>query len=472
MSARGPHEDERWLRSSLELLARRAPRAYDTPRPMLRRARRRVVAVSVGALLVVGLVTFGGIALGRALMEPPGPPVPVGPSPNATSGKQQTTPPEPTSAPRETVSSEPSSSVAPVPVRCTFEPQALPGLPQPLRRLVADNGSFQLADAGGATASDVWLGGTARGDFAKPAVTTGVVLHWDGTSMTVVAPLDDVSIGAVEALGPDDVWVSTGVGPLHWDGTAWTAAGDPVTAGGADDLALSAAAPDDVWAVGTRPPGRGVRDSTLFAEHFDGTSWTETALPTEYHGPAMALWDVTSTGPTDAWAVGGDDAAETPGPPVVLHWDGVAWRAVQGLPVGDAPSVGTGVSASGPDDVWVAADARGQDAQSISGVVLRWDGARWSAVTPPNPPDTVLHVTALDAEAPNDVWAAGWVFDPESEIVTPIVEHFDGAGWTRLPIGRAPEAPGLVRSIRVIDGEVWAVGFSSLQAAPFVSVCT
>ena len=216
--------------------------------------------------------------------------------------------------------------------------------------------------------------------------------------------------------------------------------------------------------------GGGVRDSTLFAEHFDGTRWTETDLPGEFHGPGMALWDVTSTGPTDAWAVGGD-FADPSGLPVVLHWDGTAWQAVEGLPVGDAPSVGTGVSASGPDDVWVAADAAGQDAQSTSGLVLRWDGTGWSDMTAPDPRGVVLHVTALDVSAPNDVWAVGQAFEPASGTATPVVEHFDGVEWTSQPIGQAPETPGLVRSIRVIDGEVWAIGFSSLHDRPFVSVC-
>jgi len=122
MSAHGPLDDERWVRSSLDRLAGRAPRAFEPPEGMLRRARRRVSAISVGALLVVGAVTFGGIALARALSERSGPPIPIGSSPAPTSGQHRTTPTEPTA------SAVPTSSQEPVPVRCTFEPQPLPEL--------------------------------------------------------------------------------------------------------------------------------------------------------------------------------------------------------------------------------------------------------------------------------------------------------------------------------------------------------
>jgi hypothetical protein len=246
---------------------------------------------------------------------------------------------------------------------------------------------------------------------------------------------------------------------------------EPILTAGANDLAVSAAGPDDVWAVGTRPPGSGVRDSTPFAEHYDGTGWTETAMPEDLHAPGMLLWDVEAIGPDDAWAAGGDEFAEEPGPPVVLHWDGTGWEAEDLPTAGDAPYVGQSVSATGPDDVWMVADATGPDGQGTPGLVLRRKGSTWSDVTPPAPQGAVLHVTSLDAARPDDVWAAGSVFDSDSEESAPVIEHFDGAVWTVLPAGLPPATAGLVRSVRVIDGEVWEVGFSSLHDQPFVSVC-
>lgn len=465
MSARGPHEDERGLRESLDLLARRAPRAYDPPRPMLRRARRRITAIAVGTLLVVGSVTFGGITLVRALSEPPGPPVPIGTSGPPSQG------PTPSTAPVSPATS-PSSPPSPVPVRCSFAPLPLPDLPPHLRQVAEANGSFQLADADGASADDVWISGTVLGDFAKPAITLGVWLHWDGSTIGVVPPTNERGLGKVEVIGPDDGWATTSVGPLHWDGTSWSAEGNPVE--GVSDLAVSGTAPDDVWVVGSAFPPRGKSDSAVFAEHFDGTRWTEVPTPSSLHSPFMALWGVAAVARDDVWAVGGDesDLSEGPAPPVVLHWDGSGWSEVETPVPGDNPYVGSAVAASGPDDVWVVARGAGPNFEEIPSEVLHWDGSTWSRVALPQTGGSVLRLAAVDAPSPDDVWVAGAEVDPASGVSTPVVLHFDGVAWAAVPLPvAAADGQGRILAVREIGGQVWAIGFTALHDPPFVSVC-
>ncbi|HXJ67102.1 MAG TPA: hypothetical protein VNN79_25390, partial [Actinomycetota bacterium] len=318
MSDRIPRDEEHRLRDGLERLAGRAPRTFDAPPGMLRRARRRLAAVVTAVVVVAASVVVGGVALGRVLSDRNSRPAPA-----TTTGP--TTPPPSGPSPSFQASSSPSAG--PVPVTCSFGPQPIPQLPGDLAKVVHRDGSFQLAGADGPSPDDVWVVGTVHGAFGKPAVTTGVVLHWDGSSMRVLPPFRGTGFGSVDAPAADDAWASTGAGPLHWNGASWSSDGRPVVAGGTNDLAVSAAAPDDVWAVGTRPPSHGT-DSTLFAERFDGTRWTEAAVPKDVAGPVMALDSVAAIAPDDAWAVGGDEAATDPGPPVVLRWDGAGWRAV------------------------------------------------------------------------------------------------------------------------------------------------
>ena len=146
--------------------------------------------------------------------------------------------------------------------------------------------------------------------------------------------------------------------------------------------------------------------------------------------PAVTFYGVWGTRADDVWVVGG---TLTPGPEpgVILHWDGSAWSAamvvdrplfkVWGAGAGDVWAVGDdgiavhrtagdwevvatstaerliAVSGRAADDVY----AVGGDA---AGLVLRWDGTRWSPyATTPRPlagvwtqPGAPLHVGGAD----------------------------------------------------------------------------
>ena len=126
-----PAEEERRLRTGLERLSRRAPRAFDPPELMLRRARRRVAVTAVVAAVLVFALVGGGVALSRTLAERPAPP---------THHETHAPTPPPTNVP---TSPAPSPQV----LACSFQSQPLPDLPKRLRRIVAANGNFQLSSA-------------------------------------------------------------------------------------------------------------------------------------------------------------------------------------------------------------------------------------------------------------------------------------------------------------------------------------
>ena len=99
--------------------------------------------------------------------------------------------------------------------------------------------------------------------------------------------------------------------------------------------AISAAGPDDIWAVGTATV-----PNTVVTLHWDGSNWS----PFTNELAAVALDDITVSGPDDAWAVGtGPDVG-----PLTAHWDGQSWRAVpnvSGFTLHSAKSFAR-------DDVW------------------------------------------------------------------------------------------------------------------------
>jgi hypothetical protein len=121
---------------------------------------------------------------------------------------------------------------------------------------------------------------------------------------------------------------------MHWNGSAWSLV--PVRGHGglgAERLvAVSGAASNDVWAVGT---GRGFYSNFAAAtiRHWDGVHWTNKVCyassssnpPDDYEGggPDAYFTGVSAAASNDVWAVGALGSG-----PMILHWDGSAWTWV------------------------------------------------------------------------------------------------------------------------------------------------
>lgn len=444
MSTRRPMDEQR-LADLLGRLAEGAPESGPAPRMTLRRARRRIAATAVAAMMAVSSGAYGAIALTRTFANPPVP------------------------AP---------AAVPP----CSFESVPLGPLPK---------GYTNLISASGASATDVWLGGSVHdGRYQN---VEALLLHWDGATSTHVPTAENLeALNAVAAFGPDDVWAagqaSTRRGPpwpdafQHWDGTSWSRVADPgskreIPAG---IYGLSGTSGHDIWAVGyvyAPPNAEGVSDSIPFAEHFDGGVWNEVQVPGPA-GPTMTLQSVAAIDPNDAWAVGGDLAATGGTRPLVVHWDGAEWSiADEGLPA-DATYWGQSVAGSAPDNVWMAALALSPDSDAVPGIVARWDGTSWSTVAI-GTGGGIPHIGSVAVRGTKDVWIAGYTQDPATGANTFLVRWFNGTDWVDVPVGEGQPDPGEIRALSVIDGQIWAIGSSRLDEPDetgnrfphFVEVC-
>lgn len=285
--------------------------------------------------------------------------------------------------------------------------------------------------------------------------------------------IDDPAPGgflSVSAAGPNDVWA---VGPdeaaplgshtitHHWDGEAWQrvpspdgATGDEAVNALNDVFALS---PLDVWAVGesVESPGWGLKPSRVLAMHWDGAAWSVVPTPSPFSGENQ-LNGVSGTAGNDTWAVGfaldEDDTAATT---LAMHWDGAEWSIV---PTEDLRGGGSGaafqaVEAISSDDVWAVGS------QPSGALIEHWNGATWTQVVAPHPSGHAI-LTDIDARAPDDIWAVGWGSEDSSAGSLPVIEHFDGSGWSFVELPAAPEPDVVPLAVTAVAADdVWVAGW-------------
>jgi hypothetical protein len=296
------------------------------------------------------------------------------------------------------------------------------------------------------SSSDVWAAGEAPGLFAE---------HLDGSKWTLVPllkPGKGPRIAAIDAGGPDDVWV---VGNYldgywyrfaeHWDGVAWTLMPMPNIPRKYFNFVngLVVLGSDDAWAVGHhyRP---GYADYVVDVLHWDGTSWTEVPNPAP---GGTQMFDVDATGPDDIWALGLQDRR-----PFVMRSDGSSWRVPAAQPV-RSPLL-TDLEAISPADVWAVGEAQLPRRGAVP-AAEHWDGGSWTWTPVPDIPsqDPIWGISAVRSD---DVWAVGFHGLRSIHAETSL---WDGANWRHEPIPDLPKPNELYDVSALPSGRVWAVGF-------------
>ncbi len=287
--------------------------------------------------------------------------------------------------------------------------------------------------------TDAWaVGTTGLPDFNSQ----GVTLHWNGrTWQSIPSPIPPgaafVNLLGVAATSSNDVWAvgrwgdaaNLTVNPLllHWNGSRWRIVATPSLSGGATFQAVTAIAPDDVWAVGQN----GV---ITLAEHWDGQSWSVVPTPALPHGGDLTA--VGGTSSTDVWAAGSFFDRHLDPHTMILHWNGMAW-STSPSPDNGASSELEGIAAISPTDVWAVGHAF---PSNVATLAEHWDGTAWTVV--PGPALDVAQLNAVVAVSPGDVWAVGWVLGPNAQRQT-LAENWNGSKWV---FSRTPPVSSQPRS--------------------------
>jgi len=174
------------------------------------------------------------------------------------------------------------------------------------------------------------------------AVGGDLVEHWDGTSWSIVSSpaFNGVSgLDAVSADASNDVWAvgvassSLGApfdGPavLHFDGTSWSLI-NPNTP--LDFRSVTALSPTNVWAVGTVGVFFNHKTHRLAAiEHWDGTSWSIVSSPDPTKSPGLdsSLNGIVAISANSIWAVGSVITSNGQMATLTEHWDGTSWKII------------------------------------------------------------------------------------------------------------------------------------------------
>ncbi|WP_431040621.1 hypothetical protein ACQUSR_01130 [Streptomyces sp. P1-3] len=187
-------------------------------------------------------------------------------------------------------------------------------------------------------------------------------------------------------LGGDYAEQAGGVVTQRWNGTAWKSAIAPVPRGTmeAGFLSVDTRAPNDAWGAGWAQVPVTEDDSRYVGmlQHWDGTRWKAQKLPDFGEGEGgWSLESVAALAADDVWAVG-STYNESAAKPLLLHYDGTRWSKVAAPGLG-AARAGLNAVAAGPDgQVWAVGGSKKPDG-SPEGLVLKYDGKKWTNVPLP-----------------------------------------------------------------------------------------
>ncbi len=219
--------------------------------------------------------------------------------------------------------------------------------------------------------------------------------------------------------------------------------------------AVSAAGPDDVWAVGCRPAvykcslPNGNADGADAAYHWNGHVWKQVHVPalSGPDGAAENLNAVAVVSAYDAWAVGAGDAGAQ-----IVHWNGHVWKQVPapilGRPAGTHYAL-LGVAASSASNVW---------AVGAGYVTLHFNGRRWSQVPYRNRGETGLFAVATTSAG--NAWAVGsgtYSSNTGAPVPKAIIEHWNGKDWQ--VVAYSYKGPSVLYAVAAVSAsDAWAGG--------------
>ena len=298
----------------------------------------------------------------------------------------------------------------------------------------------------------------AGGALAAPSPWTTV----DSPNATV-APTE---LTAVTCVSESDCWALGKAGGgfdlntmmAHWDGVAWRTVASPGVSDDAthilEDVACSSSA--SCWAVGYYFVLATFEVSPLVL-HWDGEAWRlDTSL-----GPGSGwsrLNGVSCASGAQCWAVG-SDAGDGPVEALIARWDGAAWT--RHAPPATGLSTLHDVACAAAQDCW-AVGSSGLAGAAEATLALHWNGAAWAVTTSPNAAATVENVLAgVTCTSGSACVAAGRSFDGAA--YAPLILHWSGASWTTAPVVATPGA----QSFELADvacasaADCWAVGFTN-----------
>jgi hypothetical protein len=227
--------------------------------------------------------------------------------------------------------------------------------------------------------------------------------------------------------------------------SGWTVVSVPPAGQGAILSGVSADSDSDAWTVGSTGSPEGL------AYRWNGTSWQQVAVPNNGSLLHTRLYAVSAASTKDAWTVGKSWTQSQYPHAAAYHFDGKGWTPIS---AGIRWLVGV-------------ADIGAGNAYAVGTQLEHWDGTSWTQLVFPSPGAVTL--SAISADAANDIWVAGDYNDPNicgsqcSGPEQPFSLHWDGTSWQGLPMPQNTDSAVLYHlgSVDAISpSDVWTVGYT------------
>jgi hypothetical protein len=274
-----------------------------------------------------------------------------------------------------------------------------------------------------------------------------------GNVLLATAAVSSIDAWAVGA-APNPTQYLTAPLAEHWDGTQWSIIPTPLISTPTAQLnSISAVDSNDVWAAGFSDNPNCLCGKTV-VEHWNGSSWTKLKTPSP--GVADYLTGIAAVSANDVWAVGYEWISNFTELPLLLHYNGTAWKIfnTSQLQFGQVSSV----FARSTNDVW-AVGWTGQ-LPNVNALALHWNGTTLTRVSFPTEAGGSIVLKSVSGGASNDVWAVGnyEFFGLNGNLsLSARSYHWDGSRWNAVTVGLSGYSfLGSVAAIATDD--VWAVG--------------
>ncbi len=248
----------------------------------------------------------------------------------------------------------------------------------------------------------------------------------------------------LEGYHPDQQQTAGGPMILRWNGTRWSRGSLPAVQGRVSFKRVAATSPTDVWVLGTQ----GVGDVSYLLWRYNGRTWTEVPYPAGATPGSVSIQDM-SVVDGHVWLVGYRGSRS------VLHeWNGQEWREHQ--PPAECMNNGfpnfctfNAVKAFAADDIWAAGN--GMWNGFMGPLLFHWNGSAWRAVQV-GINQQPLSFKSIDGRSSKEIWAVG---DTGGQGSGTLVVRGDGTTWEQVGGLTAPLLQGVAVGA---NGAPWVIG--------------
>lgn len=262
----------------------------------------------------------------------------------------------------------------------------------------------------------------------------------------------DLSSTNAWAVGTRSVSVNFPTATLaeHWDGMRWSVVSTPKVFQPTAQLnSITTDAQSDVFAAGFSDDPSCLCGKTL-VERWTGQSWMR--IPTPNPNVADYIDGIAAPSASDVWVVGQRWITQQSFEPLIMHFDGHLWKAVD-----TSQLVGGNlftIFASASNDIWAIGDVGRIGQESI--LALHFNGSSWRQVAfPPDQADYTI-IRSVSGTGRNDVWAAG--FESAGGFEFALMYHWDGTAWTQVDVANLSQPSYFVGVKAIAPDDVWAIG--------------